>query len=627
MRFQLTDIKKDNGNSKKDKIYSMMIFVAVIFGIYVLKLFSMQVIEGSSYRKQSQNLSQRSKQIPAQRGEIYDRNVQLPLVVNTDSFAVDIIPGDIGADMYDTVALKLASFLGIQKSDIDKKVPPNVRRSYTSIEIKSGVTFNIISNIAENLSDLPGVSWRSKPLRSYVQTGSMSHIIGYVGDVTREELKILYNKGYTNNSIIGKTGIEKQYDELLQGIPGSESRVVDVKERLVTNNSLVVKPVMGKNLVLTIDSDIQILAEKALGNRIGAAVVLKPASGEILAMVSYPFFDANLFSRDDSSAVYNALANDKSKPLLNRAVNAAYSPASTFKVLMTAAVLSEQSFGIDQKIECSGSIHYGDRAFNCHIGKPGHGYLDLKNALAQSCNIYFWTVGRDHLGVDRISSYAQEFGYGQSAEIDLPSQSAGFVPTAQWKERRYHEKWLGGDTMNLSIGQGYLQATPLQVANMMAMVVNNGTIYKPHLLKEVIDPVTGDVVDRVGEEVLFQSNIDQEYWQIVKEYLRYTVTDGSASSVLMRNKVVEIAGKTGTAEVAGIRNSWHSWFVAYAPFNAPPEDAVVVAVLVEAENQWEWWGPYASTIIFQGIFANQTFDEAVNALGFRYLTKPVGRQE
>ncbi|NLD49178.1 MAG: penicillin-binding protein 2, partial [Clostridiaceae bacterium] len=260
-------------------------------------------------------------------------------------------------------------------------------------------------------------------------------------------------------------------------------------------------------------------------------------------------------------------------------------------------------------------------------GRPGHGYLDLKNALAQSCNIYFWTVGRDHLGVERISSYAQEFGYGQSAQIDLPSQSSGFVPTAQWKERRYHEKWLGGDTMNLSIGQGYLQTTPLQVANMMAMVVNNGTIYKPHLLKEVRDPVTGEVVEKIPEEVLYTSNIENEHWQTLKNYLRYTVTDGSASSVFMRNKVVQIAGKTGTAEVAGIKNSWHSWFVAYAPFDGPPEDAVVVAVIVEAENQWEWWGPYASAIIFQGIFAHQTYDEAVNALGFRYLTKPAGRQE
>ncbi len=619
--------KKDGTGSKKDKITVMIVCSTVIFAVYVLKLFSMQVIEGSSYRQQSQTLSQRSKQIPAPRGEIYDRNVQLPLVVNTDSFAVDLVPGDIGADMYDTVALKLASFLGMMKSEIDAKVPANIRRSYTSVEIKSGVSFSIISNIAENLNDLPGVSWRSKPLRSYVQTGSMSHIIGYVGDITREDLKVLYNKGYTNNSIIGKTGIEKQYDELLQGIPGSESRIVDAKERLITDNALVTEPVMGKNLVLTIDTDIQILAEKALGNRIGAAVVLKPSSGEILAMVSYPFFDANLFSREDSASVYNKLANDTSKPLLNRAVNAAYSPASTFKVIMTSALLSEQSFPPDQKIECSGSIYYGDREFKCHIGKPGHGYLDLKNALAQSCNVYFWTVGRDHLGVDRISSYSKEFGYGQSAQIDLPSQSSGFVPTAQWKERRYHEKWLGGDTMNLSIGQGYMQATPLQVANMMAMVVNEGIIYKPHLLKDVRDPVTGEIVQETAKEILFESNIGKENWKTLKEYLRYTVTDGSASSVLMRNKVVQIAGKTGTAEVAGIKNSWHSWFVAYAPFDGPSEDAVVVAVLVEAENQWEWWGPYASTIIFQGIFAGQTYDEAVDALGFRYLTKPVGRQE
>ncbi len=627
--LQSNDFRNKEGSSKtkKRKISFLSIFVVVIFFIYTMRLFSMQVISGSSYRKQSQEISQRTKVLPAKRGEIYDRNATLPIVVNTDSFAIDIIPGEIPTEKYDTVALKLSAMLGIEKSVIDKKIPPSMRRSYTSIEVKSNVTFEHVANIAENLNDLPGISWRLKPMRTYVESiGSLSHIVGYVGDITKEELKVLYNQGYSNTSIIGKTGIEKQYDMILQGKSGIESRTVDVKGRYLSEEPTIQTPEMGKNLVLTIDTDIQTLAEKALGDRIGAAVVLKPSSGEILAMVSYPYFDANIFNMEDGSSLYSKLLNDPQKPLLNRAVNAAYSPASTFKVIMSTALLAEETFSPLKTIDCSGRIEYGDRTFKCHIGVPGHGYMDLKNGLAQSCNVYYWTIGRDHLGVDKIASYAKEFGYGQSFDIDLPGQSEGFVPTSQWKERRYHEKWLGGDTMNMSIGQGYTLVTPMHVADMMAMIVNEGKIYKPHFLKEIRDPITNDVIQTIKPEVIFSSNISPSVWKQVKEDLRYTVTDGSAQFPL-KNKVVKLAGKTGTAEVAQYKNSWHSWFVCYGPYDAPAEEAVVVCVLVEAANTWEWWAPYASNIIMQGIFANQTYDEAIDSLGFRYLSRPVGRQE
>ena len=383
---------------------------------------------------------------------------------------------------------------------------------------------------------------------------------------------------------------------------------------------------MGKNLVLTIDSRIQTLTEKALGDRVGAAVVLKPATGEILAMVSYPFYDSNLFSSESGSQEYEKVANATNNPFLNRAINAVYPPASTFKVVMSTALISEDAIPRDKKIECTGYITYGDRDFHCHIGRPGHGFLDMQNALAQSCNVYYWTTGRDNLGIELISSYAQEFGLGKPLEIDLPGQATGFVPTAQWKERRYHEKWLGGDTMSTSIGQGYLTVTPLHMANVVAMVVNEGTIYKPHILKEVRDPVTGEVISSVQPEVLHEYTIDKAVWKTVKEDMRYTVTKGTVQYPL-NNKIVQIAGKSGTGEVAQYKNQWHSWFIAYAPYDGPPEDAIATAVLVEAINKWEWWAPYATNIIMQGIFADQTFDEAIDALGFRYLQKPVGRRE
>ena len=626
-------INSEDRLTKGAKIFILLIVLVLFFIFYIYRLFSMQIVQGEHYRSQSQRISSQITVISAQRGEIFDRNALLPIVINTDSFAVEVTPGEIPKDRYDTVILKLAQYLGISKTDIDKKIPKNMRRSYSNFQVKSNVPFTVISNIAENKIDLPGVSWVSKPTRNYQHTGSMSHIVGYVGDINQDEMTVLYNQGYKKTSIVGKTGIEKQYDSLLQGKEGREMSTVDVHGRIISDTPIVEPPEMGKSLVLTIDSDIQKLVEEALGNRVGASVVLKPATGEVLAMVSYPYYDSNIFSSDDAGVEYAKLVNDTTKPLLNRAVQVSYPPASTFKIIMSAAMLQENAFPASKKIECKGVMVYGGRKFHCHVKEPGHGWLDLKNAMAQSCDVYYWTVGRDYLGIEKIASYAREFGFGKSAQIDLPSQVSGLVPTAEWKEKKYHEKWLGGDTMSCSIGQGYMEATPLQLANMVAMVSNEGVIYKPHLLKEVRDPVSGEVIQEVKPQVLTESTIDKDVWKQIQEAMRYTVTDGTPQYP-MHNKIVQIACKTGTAEVEPYSNanrkddqSWHSWLVAYAPYDAPPEDRVCVATIVEACNKWEWWAPYCTNIIIQGIFANQTCEEATKALGFSYLTQNRGRQE
>lgn len=615
-----------SGN-KNRKLFFISILLLILFALYFYRLYFLQVINGKEYRSQSKTISSQVTVMPAQRGEIFDRNAKLPMVINTDSFAVELTPGEIPHGLYDTVASKLASLLGISKFEIDRKVPKNSRKSFTSFEIRSNVPFSVISNIAENKTDFPGVSWASKPIRNYVETGSLVHILGYVGDITKEEMNLMYNQGYTRNSIVGKTGIERQYDALLQGIPGRESRTVDARGRIISDTPIIEPPQMGKNLILTIDTSIQVLAEKTLGNRVGAVVVLRPSDGEILAMVSYPFFDPNKFNTDDAAKYYKTLTSDETnRPLVNRAVNAVYPPASTFKIVMSAAMLQENAFPSGKKIECRGKLLYGNRTFHCHIHEPGHGWLDMKNALAQSCDVYFWTIGRDYLGINKIAEYAKEFGFGQSAQIDLPSQQTGFVPTTEWKERKYHEKWLGGDTMSASIGQGYMLATPLQLADMTAMVANSGVIYKPHFLKEVRDPVTNEILQKPEREVLIKSDIDSEIWKELQEAMRYTISDGTPQYP-MHNKLIKAAGKTGTAEVAPYKTSWHSWMVAYAPYDAPPEEQVVVAVVVEACNKWEWWAPYATNIILQGIFAGQTYEEAVNTLGFNYLIKNGSRQE
>ena len=617
----------DKKFTKNSRLLIIQIIIAVLFLIYVYTLFSLQVLKGNEYRSQSKTISSQVKIIPADRGEIFDRNAMLPMVINSDSFAVELTPGEIPKNYYDTVTSKLAALLGISKFDIDKKIPPSMRNSYSSIQIKANVPFETISNIAENKTDLPGVSWISKPIRNYVEQGSISHVVGYVGDITQDELNRLYNKGYTKNSIVGKTGIESQYDEFLQGTPGRESKTVDVRGKIISDAPIIQPPKMGNNLVLTIDSTIQKLAEQTLGNRVGAIVVLKPSNGEVLAMVSYPYFDPNIFNTEQAGEYLQKLSSDEQgRPLINRAVNAVYPPASTFKIVMSTAMLQENAFPNDKKIECKGRMAYGNRIFHCHIKTPGHGWLDMKNAFAQSCDVYYWIIGRDYLGINKIASYAREFGFGQSAQIDLPSQQTGFVPTAEWKERRYHEKWLGGDTMSASIGQGYLLATPLQLADMVCMVTNAGIVYKPHLLKEVRDPVTSEVLMETKPEILLKSDIDKSVWKEMQETMRYMITDGTAQYP-MNNKIVKAAGKTGTAEVAPYKTSWHSWMVCYAPYDAPVEDQIVISTIVEACNPWEWWAPYATNIILQGIFAKQTYEQAVKDLGFTYLMKNRNRQE
>jgi penicillin-binding protein 2 len=358
----------------------------------------------------------------------------------------------------------------------------------------------------------------------------------------------------------------------------------------------------------------------------GSIVVLKPATGEILAMVSYPWYDSNLFTGPQYSSAYARTLGDPKSPLINRAIQSSYPPASTFKAIVTAGILEEKSFPPDKTVLCTGEMAYGDRVFHCHV-KTGHGRLDLAGALAESCDIYYWTVGRDNLGIERIVAYAKDFGYGKITGIDLPGETEGFVPTPQWKERKYHEKWLGGDTMNLAVGQGDLLVTPLQMANTFAMIVNDGVVYRPHVLKEVRDPLSGALVKSIVPEEMIRSRTSKETFAALRDYLRGVITDGTARFPVS-TKAVAVAGKTGTAEV-GVKDHWHSWFAAYAPYKAEnPQDVVVVVVMVEASNPWEWWAPYASNIIFQGIFAHQDYEAAIDALGFRNLvSKPQGRME
>jgi len=611
--------------TKPDKRIGLLriIFVA-LFAIYSWRLFNMQILSGERYRSQAQDISRRTEIIPSQRGEIFDRSYTQPLALNTDSFAVNIVPAEVPRDQIPELFAEVAGILRIPVSDIDTKIPAQYYRLYQPVEIAVNVPYTLIASLAERKDSLPGVSWNSKPLRNYADLRSLSHVVGYVGDITRDELTQLYNQGYQQGDTIGKTGIERQYDALLRGKDGRETRTVDVRGRRIAGQGTRVPPETGKNLVLTIDRKIQTLAEQALGERMGAIVVMRP-NGEILALVSYPWFDPNMFA-GGGRGQYNLLVNDPNRPFLNRAIQSSYPPASTFKVIMTTGILAENSFPTDKTVDCPGEIDYGNRQWRCHVRKPGHGRLSLSRAMAQSCDIYYWTVGRDFLGAEHIASYAKMYGFGVSTGIDLPGETDGFIPTPQWKSRRFHEKWLGGDTMNMSIGQGWTLVSPIQMANMVACVVNNGKVYKPHVLKEIRDPATGAIEQRIAPALLRQSDIDPKVFEAVRRDMRGVISEGTAQYPL-NIRTVQIAGKTGTGEV-GLQDHWHSWFAAFAPYNSNNvEEKIIVSVIVEAVNPWEWWAPYASAIIFQGIFADQTHDQAVRSLGLQYLMPVQGRRE
>jgi penicillin-binding protein 2 len=620
--------EENAADRNESRIRVLRIMFTAIFVLYAFRLFSMQILSGELYRSRAQNIARRTTVIPAQRGEIFDRAFDQPLVLNIDSFAVNITPAEVPPEEMGDLFGRVAAILEIDKEQIERKIPPQYYYLYQPVEIAVNVDLPLIAALAENADTLPGVSWQSKPMRNYGDSGSLSHILGYVGDITRDELTMLYNRGYQQGDMIGKAGIERQYDEILRGKKGQEIRTVDVRGRRIAGNSNNIReaPQMGKNLVLTVDRSIQTLAEKALGPRIGAVVVMRPASGEILAMVSYPWYDLNIFNRGDSGAEYQNLSNNPAKPFLNRAIQSSYPPASTFKIIMTTGILAENAFSPEQLVDCQGELAYGDRQWRCHIRRPGHGRLNLHQAMAQSCDIYYWTVGRDYLGVERIVSYAMDYGLGEATGIDLPGEISGFIPTPQWKERRHHDRWQGGDTMNMSIGQGYTLVTPIQMANMVSMVVNDGKVYKPHLLKEVRDPITGAIERSVRPELLHESSVDKKIFEAVKRDMRGVISEGTAQFPL-NIRTVKIAGKTGTGEV-GLQDRWHSWFAAFAPYGAESnEDQIVVSLIVEAANTWEWWAPYASAIIFQGIFARQSYEEAVAALGLQYLMPVQGRRE
>lgn len=581
----------------------------LVFLVFLFQLFNIQVVDNLIWEGRAKAVARRSEPLLAQRGLIWDRNVIEPLGMNINSYAIFIIPAEMSPLGPVELSKRLAAALNMDEADILRKIPESWKSSWNPVEVRDGISFDTIVNLAESLERYPGVSWSSKPYRWYNDVGAISHILGYVGDITIEELQILYNQGYANTASLGKSGIEKAFDGLLRGNDGRIFRTVDVRGRNQGDEIEVVPPENGLDVVLTLDRDIQELAEKALGPRKGAMVVMKPATGEILAMVSYPAYNPNAFT-DPGPGSFNSLSLNPDFPFLNRALQSGYAPASTFKLVMAAALLGENKIDPDATVDCHGVMRLGNRDFWCHK-KSGHGPVNLREAIEESCNIYFGTMGVEQLGIDVISEYARDFGLGSVTGIELDGEVEGIVPGKAWKEDVYNTNWTGGDTLNTSIGQGFLSVTPLQMAGVLSAIANDGVIYKPHLLKEVRDSSTGMILEKTEPEILrVIDKLDPEDWTYLQDAMRGVITDGTGIWGVY-TQAVEVAGKTGTGEV-GVEDQWHDWFVAYGPYRTDNrEDQVVVITMAEASENYDWWSIKATDIVFEGIFADRSYEEVI----------------
>jgi penicillin-binding protein 2 len=608
----MSNLVDRRSSSFRGRIIAAGITITAVLLFMLIHLFNLQVVNTYFYIEKANLTSRRVQPIDAPRGRIFDRHHTTPLAENSDAFTVYLNPAEFSLSEYDSISSSVATAIGMSKEEIDKKIPPQDRRNYFLYELKQGVSYQNITNIAERIEEFPGLHYRNQALRFYSQANSLSHILGYIGKISNDEWLVLHNQGYGQDSLLGKRGIEKKYDLLLQGVDGKRFRTVDASGRILFNSEREISPQLGNDLVLTVDQKIQNLAQKALGERIGSVVVLQPATGEILAMVSYPYYNSNDFIGEDNTRVFNQLRTDDRFPFLFRPIQSVYPPASTFKTILATAILAEGEIDPNEHVNCTGSFTLGTDTFNCHK-LSGHGRVNLRSGLQESCNVYFYTMGQ-RLGADKIAEYASKFGFGQPTYIDVPGENNyGLVPNSAWKKRVTGIDWLGGDTVNLSIGQGDLLVSPLQMANAYAMIVNEGTIYTPHVLKEIHNPNTGKI-ELIQPQVLHTSDIPPEVFQRVKRDLR-AVVEGGTASVVMLTRSTTVAGKTGTAQIGSEVEGNHSWFAAYAPYDTDdPLEQVVVVTMIEARNDWDWWGPKAADIIFHGIFNDKTYEEVISDL-------------
>jgi len=585
---------------------SRIIFAAIVslllVGIVIARLVQLQVIDHEIFAAKSQGNRVRIEAVPPIRGLVLDREGRV-LAENLPAYQLEMIPEQV-EDVDDTLS-RLAAIGLIEADDIPRfKALSRSGPRFKPVTLKLTLTEEEIANFAIQRPRFPGVDFQPRLVRHYPNGPEVAHVVGYVGAVSADDLQRLDAARYAGSSHTGKTGVEASYESSLHGFAGYRHLVTNARGREVPGDSSQLlgslppdqSPEPGHNLYLTIDLDLQRVAVRALEGRRGALVALDPWNGEVLALVSAPAFDPNLFALGMTTAQYAGLQGDPDRPLFNRAVRGTYPPGSTIKPMLALAALETGATSLTRRAFCPGYFMLPNSTHRYRDWKPeGHGPVDLHDAISQSCDVYFYEISNT-VGIDNIHDYLGRFGMGLLSGIDIGGEAAGLVPSTAWKKtafsRRDDQRWYDGETVIASIGQGYMLASPLQLAAAAAALGTRGVRYRPHIVAAIEDPVTG-VRKTTEPERLPDVEISSSfYWDSVLEAMHAVMQGprGTARAV-GTGAPYTMAGKSGTAQVVSIaqdeeydeeeieeRMRDHALFIAFAPFDNP---RIAVALIVE----------------------------------------------
>jgi penicillin-binding protein 2 len=579
-----SQLKEHEPADFRSRFQAMFVIVTVLVSILVIRIWYLQVIKGGEYRQRSESNSIRFRKIIPLRGLIMDRN-GIVMVDNQPSFNLIFLPNrpqDLHkvAERLDRIYTANGMTFHTDLS-LDRVAQPSV-----PIRLARNISREEIAVVETHALELPGVIVEPTPVRKYMQDEMIALVIGYTGEISQEDLDKDEKGELSIGDIIGKYGIERNYDNYLKGRSGAEHVEVNVSGR-VTRVLGRIDPTPGYNLRLTIDSRLQKIAWDALEGRAGAVMAMDVRNGGILAMISSPSFDPNLFTKGISFDDWERLSSNPLHPMEDRAISGTYPPGSTYKIVVAAAALEMGLIKPATKFYCNGHFELGNRSYHCWQ-KNGHGMLDLHRAIVQSCDVYFYNLGK-LVGVDALAWYARGFGFGERTGIDLPHEKGGVIPTKAWKMSRFKQPWQQGETISLAIGQGFNAVTPLQLLSAYASLANGGMRWRPRLVERIETP-DGQVLKAFGPEAIGRIPVQEKNIDILNYGLWGVVNEGGGTGYVLHRKEADVCGKTGTAQVigqvqegSGRRRAFqgdtrdHAWFVCFAPYRHP-EIAVVVIV-------------------------------------------------
>ncbi|MBP6922701.1 MAG: penicillin-binding protein 2 [Veillonella sp.] len=569
-------------NKKTGRFDVLFYLITLVFLILGARLFYLQIIEGGYYQAKAEGNRLRMVTMTAARGIMYDRNGQI-LVGSRPAYTVSIMPS--GKDVAPEEVTKLAGYLNKPAAEIQKKISDN-KDGYEPIRIATDVPMDVVTNIEEHSHELPGISIDVEPLRYYPYNTMASQLFGYVGEVSEEELAEIKQENPNTlvgaGTILGRSGLESMYDDVLRGVDGGKQLEVDATGRPVEEVERK-NTIPGSDIHLTIDVNLQKAAEEAVRNQIdqlraqgipaqGAAVVaLDPNTGAVLAMVSSPEFNPNWFSQGITTAHWNQLNNDKNHPFDNKVISGEYPPGSPFKIVTGVAALDLKKVTPEEQIFDSGRHWLIDKR---NAEGEALGWLDFNTALAKSDNVYFYEMG-NRVGIENIDKYAKYFGLGEKTGIKLYGEAAGNLASPEYKRKVFDQDWYLGETFDAAIGQSFTLVTPIQMAVLLSQVANGGIRYQPYVVSRV-DNKDGTPAEIFGPKKLGVLPVPKNVMDLVRNGLRDVTAEGGTAGDIFKGFPISVAGKTGTAENAHGQD--HGWFVAYAPYDKP---RIVVVALVE----------------------------------------------